>query len=293
MTRANPTKFAALKYVGTRNIGDEIQTLAASRFLPRVDAWVDRDRLDEFQNAEDHKIILNGWFLHRPQHWPPAPQLKPLITSFHLTKEVMPRHNELMIAPSSTVLGPTGIAYLRDHAPIGARDLDTLETLLNAGVDAYFSGCLTLTLEINGPEPRSETVYAVDLPEDVVTAFETRCGAPIVRVSHIISDVAGPARFGRARELLRCYASAHAVLTSRLHCALPCLALGVPVLFVPSAQDSYRFSGLRDFLHCASREELLANPKVFDLSSPPENSTAWHPLRDRLNTLCEQFVRSG
>jgi len=268
MTRANPTKFAALSYVGTRNLGDEIQTLAALRFLPRVDAWVDRDRLDEFQGAEDHKIILNGWFLHRPQHWPPASRLRPLITSFHLTKEVMPRHNDLMIAPSSTVLGPTGIAYLRDHAPIGARDLDTLETLRNAGVDAYFSGCLTLTLQVSDPGPRTRMVYAVDLPGDVVSAFERRYDVPIIRVSHVVSDLVGLARFQRARELLRGYASAHAVLTSRLHCALPCLALGIPVLFVPSTQDSYRFLGLQDFLHCASREDLLANPDVFDLNSP-------------------------
>ena len=37
-----PQKFALLSYAGTQNLGDEIQSIAAQHFLPRIDAWVDR-----------------------------------------------------------------------------------------------------------------------------------------------------------------------------------------------------------------------------------------------------------
>ncbi len=124
-----PRQFALLSYAGTQNLGDEIQSIAAQRFLPRVDAWVDRERLDEFQASAPHKIILNGWFLHRPEHWPPSPSLHPLVTSFHLTRQMVAGANLKMIPPSATVLSGQGLEFLKRHEPIGARDLDTLAQL--------------------------------------------------------------------------------------------------------------------------------------------------------------------
>ena len=148
-------------------MGDEIQSIAAQRFLPRVDAWLDRERLDEFHAAASHKIILNGWFLHRPDHWPPSPSLEPLIISFHLTREIVPSVNVKMIPPSMTVLRGEGLEFLRRHEPIGARDLDTLAELQSAGVASYFSGCLTLTLPMTPPSVKRQHVYTVDVSDAV------------------------------------------------------------------------------------------------------------------------------
>ena len=58
----------------------------------------------------------------------------------------------------------------------------------------------------------------------------------------------------RARELVSKYASAHLCVTSRLHCALPCLGLETPVIFVEhrslqKGRYSGRFDGLTDMLH--------------------------------------------
>jgi hypothetical protein len=287
-----PRKYAVLKYHGTTNLGDEIQSIAAMRFLPRVDAWIDRERLDEFESPYDHKIILNGWFLHRPEHWPPCDRLKPLFISFHLTRESYHGLNKLMIAPSTTILSPAGIAYLRRYEPIGTRDLDTLKQLQAAGIKAWFSGCLTLTLRLDDPPPRNDSIYAVDLSDEVFSALSQHYRGPIVRESHQDTQLIDQARFKRARTLLRNYASARAVVTTKLHCALPCLALGTPVLFVETAQDAYRFDGLRDFFHRASEQDILSGNIDFSLDSPPDNSRAWHPLRDRLIKSCEDFIGS-
>ncbi len=285
-------KYAALNYPGHVNLGDEIQTIAALRFLPRVDAWIGRERLNEFTAEYPHKILLNGWFLHRPEHWPPSPSLAPLIISFHLTREIHSGYNKLMIAPSSTVLSPEGLNYLHRHAPIGARDLDTLAQLQSVGVPAYFSGCLTLTLQRPEPDPERTDVYAVDVPDEVFAHFGRTFDRPIIRLSHVDTELQGDARFARASELLRLYAAAKAVITCRLHCALPCLALNTPVLFIENATDGYRFAGLKDLLRCATIDEVLHNRCDFDLRSPPPNGTAWHIYRDDLVARCATFVQN-
>ena len=41
------------------------------------------------------------------------------------------------------------IEHLKKFEPIGCRDFFTLKSLLNKGIDAYFSSCLTLTLDID------------------------------------------------------------------------------------------------------------------------------------------------
>lgn len=288
---SRPAKYAALRYTGTTNLGDEIQTIAALRFLPRIDAWVNRERLDEFSSDTPHKIILNGWFLHRPEHWPPSKCFRPLIISFHLTREVHAGYNERMMAPNLTVLSPDGVKYLRSHEPIGARDLDTLNQLRAAGVRAYFSGCLTLTLRMLDPVPREEgTVYAVDVSDEVFAHFSSHCDVPITRLTHVDGEAVGDARFDRATSLLRKYASARAVVTGRLHCALPCLALGTPVLFIETAPDAYRFDGLRTLLRHTSENHIFEGRCRFDLRSPSSNANEWRLLRDQIEARCESFI---
>lgn len=286
-------KFAALKYFGTENVGDEIQTIAAMQFLPKVDKFVDRERLNEFNSSKKHKIILNGWFMHRPEHWPPSPNLDPLLISFHLTRDAHAGFNKLMIPPPSTILCESGREYLKKHSPIGTRDLDTLKQLQESGIDAYFSGCLTLTLQPPPGIARKEIVYAVDIDEDLRNHFEIKYGIPIIPLTHrcVVDDIA--TRFEFAQSLLRRYAEARAVITSRLHCALPCLALSTPVLFVENATDSYRFDGLRDLLHRSSRDEILSDSYEFNPICPPNNDFHWQDLRDKLINTCQEFVGNG
>lgn len=283
-------RFAALNYRGTGNIGDEIQTVSALRFIPRVDAWVDRERLDEFARWRTHKIILNGWFLHSPYHWPPSSTLDPLFISFHLTRETVSLQNPNGISPSSTVLSAEGIQYLRHHQPIGARDIETLERLRAVGIEAYFSGCLTLTLEPQEIVRQRHGVVAVDVSDRIFEHISRHHYRPIARLTHVDNETIGAARFDKARGLLRCYASARAVVTSRLHCALPCLALGTPVLLVETAPDAYRFSGLRELLRTASEDQVLRDQHDFDLNVPPPNKDSHQGLRDRMIETCTRFV---
>ena len=52
--------------------------------------------------------------------------------------------------------------YMRAHAPVGARDLKTLEKLLERNVPTYFAACLTLTWDPNirlmSPGPKTDVL---------------------------------------------------------------------------------------------------------------------------------------
>lgn len=55
-------KYALLTY-STENVGDDIQSIAARRFLPRVDYYIDRDQIGEWENNDKNetvKLIANG-----------------------------------------------------------------------------------------------------------------------------------------------------------------------------------------------------------------------------------------
>jgi hypothetical protein len=83
-------------------------------------------------------------------------------------------------------------------------------------------------------------------------------------------DYAGKTRL--ANTLLDVYARAKLVITTRLHCALPCLALGTPVVFLHEryAEDR-RFDGLREYLRGYGPDAQSAdidweNPRPTDIS---------------------------
>ena len=119
------------------NLGDYIQTMAADAFLPHVDVEVDRDQLSTPLN-ERTKLIANSWYCLNDNWHLFSPQLDVLLISMHVgqlscrnpIQKVLERVNEF--------------AKVR---PVGCRDNYTLEFFQKHKIPAYFSGCLTLTLQ--------------------------------------------------------------------------------------------------------------------------------------------------
>jgi hypothetical protein len=71
-------------------------------------------------------------------------------------------------------------------------------------------------------------------------------------------------KIAKAKALLDRYARASLVITSRIHCALPCLGLGTPVLFIENGYDRKfgreRFGGILELFN-------VIDPNHFPLSS--------------------------
>lgn len=218
-------KFGLLVYKNTYNLGDEIQSLAARQFLPSVDYHLDRDVFpQEGEFEESVKVILNGWFLHLRQgtHWPPPSQINPLLTSLHITPEAQ-----------GLLLSDAGVAYLKRHEPIGCRDLYTLGLMRRRGIKSFFSACLTVALTRPNVERDPNLIVANDLSESMLVRIGSDTDKELVFTSHIgypNDDI--EQRFKKAESLLDTYARASCVVTTRLHCALPCLAMNTPVLLI-------------------------------------------------------------
>ncbi len=294
---AGGDRYALLTY-RTPNLGDEVQSIAAAQFLPAIDLRIDRDRLDALPPGAApgangrFKTILNGWHNHAPERWPPGPFLDPLLTSIHITQEVFPA-NEGGLRPSDILLRGAGLDYLRAHGPVGARDIWTCDLLRRHGVASFFSGCMTLTLG-GAAEARRDYVCAVDLAPPLLRQLRQKVeGRLVVRTHHHPSPPAFGERAFTARQQLSLYSQARCVVTTRLHCALPCLAMGTPVLFIDTAKDPYRFSGLIDFLHACPAQDFLDGTVAFDPQNPPPNKDAHIPYRAALIDAACRFTGIG
>ena len=269
-------RYVSLKYSQSDNLGDEIQSLAAEQFLPRLDGFVDRDTELHLVNEESF-VFMNGWFKHGPTHWrddagecwPPSPLLRPAFFGFH-------------IAYPAALLTDESVAYYRAWAPIGCRDRLTAEILQARGVQAYFSRCLTLTFPRRDDAPRAGRIFVVEgqrsvlksmIPASIATHAEFR--------SHYIDPkYNGNNQLKRqwAQELLDAYRGrASAVITDLLHCAMPCTAMGIPVVFIASPhtlrEDPHRLDPIRDLITVHA----------------PGDSIDWEPVAPDISALSDRL----
>ena len=98
---------------------------------------VDRDFSSAAVIPERTWMVAFGWHMH-PLYdlrydFPYHPNVRPIFVSFHVNRLDM--------------LTDEALAYLRTYGPVGCRDWTTVFLLLSAGVDAFFTGCLTTTVD--------------------------------------------------------------------------------------------------------------------------------------------------
>lgn len=293
------TRFALYKYPLSLNLGDDIQSIAARMFLPKVDYLMDRDSFDVHKAPPGTRLIANGWYKHRPNLWPPTnPNITPLYISIHIRESCKPYFSS-----------PESIEYLKCHAPIGCRDYPTLKFLTECGVEAYFSGCLTLTLEM--PEaPVSDEILLVDAPTEIRSLVPDKLRSTIGTASNMLPStylaVISTKKIKRLRldpfhrffmrkayGLLARFSRAKLVITSRLHCAMPCVALGVPVYFIPPNPVDPRLEGLKQYTHFRTLSDLKSGAATVEWETPPRNPDDAAPLQKLLRDRCIEFVERG
>ncbi len=173
------------------------------------------------------------------------------------------------------------VSFLREHEPIGCRDEATMLLLRSKGVEAYVSGCLTITLPKRTTEPKDGKVFFVDISsrlERYIPDFLKENCEYIHQEGYIKKRPLGEEERleidDYAREILTKYAQeARLVVTSRLHAAAPCLALGIPVILAIDNIDS-RFSWLDKLIPLYDQEQydrIDWNPKPVEIEHLKEN----------------------
>jgi len=295
-------RYGLLKYnytekTKTINLGDYIQSLSAKQFLPRVDYLVDRESLREYV-GEKILMILNGWYMLNDS-FPPSLRIGPLWISLHIDRK--------------KILTPKTISYLKKHEPIGCRDNMTRRLLYKNGIKAYFSGCLTLTLKNEYADCKREGIYFVDVAENAKTKWQRTFYKKrtenelkkylskddlnnVFYLTHKLekSEINLKDSFKKAEKLIEKYSKARLVVTSRIHAALPCLALGTPVIFVNDLGNDKRFDGLIELLNCIVVKAWRVRSNIKTSSSqtqPIVNSDDYKTLIPNLEKSCVSFIQ--
>ena len=286
-----PPKFGLLSYPPNANLGDAIQSLAARQFLPRVDAHIAREDISAAPAIDGNvRLICNGWFMHQPDRWPPNPAIEPLLVSMHFAETDFERFQRFRPRPLERLLVGSGADYLRQWGPVGARDEFSAEQLEGHGIPAYLSGCLTLTLQRPAHIPHGDYIVACDLPVAQLEHLYRITDRPTVVVIHKNPGYDTPRRQeDAAQQLLNLYAEAAAVITTRIHAALPCLAFGTPVLLIEQAYGR-RVSDVAKLLHSCQGADFLFDRYDFDLTNPFANPEDFRPLAAALEAKCRAFV---
>jgi hypothetical protein len=243
-------KYGVIWASTSTNIGDEIQTIAAIEFLKVHGITdyipVDREKLKDY-DGEPVNCVFNGWFMHDLKQFPPSDKITPIFISFHCNKPDLIKNNK---------------EYFKKYEPIGCRDTYTLDLFIKNDISAYFTGCLTLILP-KSSKPRKGKLL-VDVNNNV--SYIPKSNVDVSQfsdykvVTNQIKDVSRKDDFNyrleSAKKLVEQFRTAELVVTSRLHCVLPCRAMGTPVLFIhANYQTDVRFTGLKDILQGSSTLE--------------------------------------
>ncbi|MCM1251849.1 MAG: polysaccharide pyruvyl transferase family protein [Clostridium sp.] len=137
----------------------------------------------------------------------------------------------LGFAVGADYLSPKDIAYLKKFEPIGCRDEFTLNILRKHEIKAWLNGCMTITFDERDRSNERKKVFLVDIPEEV-RRYLPYNKEDIEEITHIWSI--GPEDV--EKDVLMLYEKykkeARVIVTSRLHCAVPCIAAGIPVVIV-------------------------------------------------------------
>lgn len=246
---SNLVRFSDVELSGPDGFG-ELATEVQSRVRPELRLEAGRRRVHLVPVSRDFSagdqipdgtwLLAFGWHLHPPfglrYGLPFDPRLRPLFVSFHLW--------------AIDALDDPTIAYLRAHGPIGCRDWTTVDLLLSAGVDAFFTGCVTSSIDAVFPPldsvdrsgARAVGLVDISAPDDLPTdqpVVEFENGDPafrdldIVRGTRAVLDMFDDYQVRLDR-----------VVTSRLHAYLPAISMGFDVDFRPTSPGNARFTGL-------------------------------------------------
>ena len=279
-------EIGVLGFSGSRNIGDYIQTKAVIDILSKQNIKIlEREKLNTY-NGAPIKTIINGWFMENPKNWPPSNNIKPLFISFHINPSI-----------ANSFINQKSIEYFKKHEPIGCRDYYTRDLLAKNGINAYFSSCVTLGIErdkyLNNKIPNGVIVIGafdrlkpyLDYKSPIKILLSLikhplrylnykiklhkfnkhlyKQNFEIKRYSQITKRSINSYSEGitLADEMLNKIAESEIIITSRIHAALPALAMGLKVIFIDEGlghtNHKMRISSLKNYFHTVDLNDFF------------------------------------
>ena len=280
-------EIGVLGYIGSRNIGDYIQTKAVIDMIHPINHKIlDREGLNKFKGSK-LKTIINGWFMENPKNWPPNNNISPLFISFHINPSA-----------ERDLLKPESLNYLKQYEPIGCRDTYTQNLLQKNGIKSYHSSCITTTFNrdnyiTNKTQPEGVIVIgafdrlnpSIDF-SSIYRLLLSLIKYPILKLKYLLKKQSFENHLRNqnlvvkryqqitkrkisshnqglklANDMLKEIAKSEIIITSRIHAALPALAMGLKVIFINEGlshkNHKTRTADVNKFFMTVSLEEFF------------------------------------
>ena len=271
-------KYGVLRYVQQfLNIGDVFQSIGMENMYKQCGIedediiYLDKRRLSEYSG--EYVIVplaANCDYWEESKMFPLPDRIIPIFFGFRCVDEFHLRHME----------------KYKNSAIFGCRDVYNMEYLRKNGYKSYVSGCMSLQVGRKRERLPKGTgkIVVVDAQSKIESYIPEEMKERIVRYTNkfwrydLSLEEAAVFEETEARKRLTIIKEeAELVITGRLHCALPCLALGIPVILALSSDGlENRYSGYSDYID-------IYTPDQFD-------SINWNPVPKDISFIQDKQV---
>lgn len=264
------------------NAGDVIQTFAVDYIYQKMgicEQDIVEIAMEELPTYRGEKVILplDGYFQYSREYpaFPTSPDIIPIFLGIYST--------------SRQYLKPG--TFWKENGPVGCRDEATFKAMQKKGYDAYLTGCMTALLPCRAAAPKNGKIFLVDAHASILKYIPQSMRSRMIKITHDIptdphldSGEAVILMRKRAKEICTMYwEQAELVITSRLHCAAPCIAMGIPTIVVKDGYDE-RFSWLDKLTH-------LYTPDEYEHINWSPSAVKYESHKEDLFRVAESMIR--
>lgn len=248
------TFTAAINSTDLCNLGDIVQVFAVDIIYQAMHIHKEdivNISMDELGNYKGEKVILPiaGYFNYRIKApaFPVSENIIPVFLSLHTISRLYLNKDE----------------FWKQQGPIGCRDEKTMQLMRKRGYNAWLLGCMTILFPRRNVIPEKEHIFIVDAEPEIFRYIPKELRSSAECITHEVQvdwtmdkEQIAQRMEEKTKELLgRYYNEATLIVTSRLHCAVPCIAMGIPTIVVRKGFDE-RFGWLDKFIHLYTPDEF-------------------------------------
>ncbi len=219
----------------TVNLGDYIQSYCIKQLFNSCSINPIRVDRDSFYHGDNVNLITNAIIFST------SLPIKPIIPVF------------LGVSFVDNPLIPYQFdKYLKTYEPIGCRDIYSYNLCKKQNIDAFVSGCYSLTLPRRKVNPKHEKVFFVGIPESFKKYIPQKYLQNAVFIDqrevfyhYPLTEKDMYFLENKAEKLVERYKNeATLVVSPLLHCISPCIAMGIPVILIRNEYNE-RFSAIQ------------------------------------------------
>ena len=156
---------------------------------------------------------------------------------------------------------------------------------------------MTLTLEKFCKIKKKKKICLVDVSNEIISKVRESSSYEIEVLSHTLNQSETEKknineRMNDVEKILKKYQESKLVITTRLHVALPCIALGTPVIVLhKEVFDEDRLGSFFNLFTNYVDEDFLEKDIKHILDKPKKNSKDFLKIKKELEKRCKDFIR--